>query len=106
MNTKTNITKKTTEKSLLDKDITIRLLLSYGLPTMIAMLVMNTFVIIDGVFAMRRLGQLSMAAITIVNPLVMLVMAIGILFAIGGSALVVKRKEWVYTTRQGKTLHF
>ena len=82
----------TVEKSLLDKSITVKLLLSFGLPTMIAMVVMNTFVIVDGVFAMRRLGQLSMAAITVVNPLAMLVMAIGILFAIGGSALVVKKE--------------
>ena len=92
MNDKITPSNEAHEDSLLNKSVTIRLLLSFGLPTMVAMLVMNTFVIVDGVFAMRRLGDMSMAAITAVNPLAMLVMAIGILFAMGGSALVVKKE--------------
>lgn len=82
---------KTVETSQLDKPITVKLLLSYALPIMLAQIIQQTFGIVDGIFAMRGLGAMSMAAITVVNPLVMLTLTIGVLFSAGGSALVVKK---------------
>ena len=83
---------KTTEESQLNKDISLSLLLSYGLPTIFALIVMSTFGIVDGIFAMRRLGTEAMAAISVFTPLFALVTAIGILFAGGGIAVVMKKK--------------
>ena len=85
------IAKKTSEESQIDKPITIPLLLMFGIPSAIAILFMNTLGIVDGVFAMRILGEMPMAAISALNPLLMLVMAIGIMFAAGGSALALKK---------------
>ena len=82
---------KTAEDAQLDKPITGSLLLMFGLPTIIAFLVMNTFNIVDGVFAMRALGAESMAAISVLTPFIIITIAIGILFSMGGSALVAKK---------------
>ena len=59
---------ETAEESQLNKEITLPLLLMFGLPTIFALVVMGTFGIVDGVFAMRRLGAESMAAISVVVP--------------------------------------
>jgi len=79
------------EESQLNKPITLSLLLTFGLPTVIAFLVMNTFNIVDGVFAMRRLGAEPMAAVSVLTPFIIITIAIGILFSMGGSALVAKK---------------
>jgi len=82
---------ETAEESQLNKEITLPLLLMFGLPTIFALVVMGTFGIVDGVFAMRRLGAESMAAISVVVPFSIITIGIGITFAIGGSALVAKK---------------
>ena len=82
---------KINEESQIDQPITIPLLLMFGIPSAIAILFMNTLGIVDGIFAMRILGEMPMAAISALNPLLMLVMAIGIMFAAGGSALALKK---------------
>ena len=51
------------EESQLNREITIRFLMKYALPTMIAMIVFSTFGIIDGVFASRGISPEAFAAI-------------------------------------------
>lgn len=80
------------EASQLDKPITIGLLLKFGGPIMFAFLIMNTVGIVDGIFAMRALGPLQMAATAVVNPLLMFILSVAVIFAGGGAALVVKKK--------------
>lgn len=84
-------TTKATEESQLDKPVTLSLLLQFGLPTIFAMLVMHTFAIVDGIFAMRALSWEAMSAITVFMPFFMITAAIGMLFAAGGSAVIVKK---------------
>ena len=81
----------TEEESKLDQPITIGLILKFALPTIFAIVIMHTFAIIDGIFAMRALGMEAMAAITVFMPLFTIIMAIGMFFAIGGSAIIVKK---------------
>jgi len=88
MKLETNLTE---EESKLDKPITIGLIMKFALPTILAILVLHTFAIIDGIFAMRALGMEAMAAIAIFTPLFTVVMAIGMFFAAGGSAVIVKK---------------
>jgi len=80
-----------TEEAQLDKPITFGLLMMYGLPTMIAMVIMNGFSIVDGVFSMRALGVNALATISLLGPFFILSMGIGILFATGGAAVIVKK---------------
>jgi len=79
------------EESQLDKPITGGLIMKFALPTIFAILVLHTFAIVDGIFAMRALGMESMAAIAIFTPLFTIVMAVGMFFAAGGSAVIVKK---------------
>ncbi|MCL2827987.1 MAG: MATE family efflux transporter [Oscillospiraceae bacterium] len=82
---------RATEESQLNKPITLSLLLTYGLPTIFALVVMGTFGIVDGVFAMRVLGAEAMAAVSAFAPFFMIVLSIGAMFAGGGSVVVVKK---------------
>jgi len=82
---------KVAEESKLDKPITLSLLMKFAFPTIFAILILHTFVIIDGIFAIRALGMEAMAAIAIFTPLFTTVMAIGMFFAAGGSAVIVKK---------------
>ena len=58
---------------------------------MIAMLVFSTFGMIDGIFASRGIGEDALAAMTAFMPLMTIMPAIGILFAGGGSAVILRK---------------
>lgn len=79
------------DESALDQPITRRLLLTFGLPTIFALVVMNSFTILDGVFAMRRLGAVPMAAVTVVTPAVVFIIGVAMIFSTGGGAVIVKK---------------
>ena len=81
----------TKEEAQLDKPITLGLLMMYGIPTIIAMVLLNGFSILDGVFAMRALGVDSLAVISLLGPFFILSLGVGILFATGGSAVILKK---------------
>ena len=82
---------ETPEESQLNKPITIGLLMKYGLPTMISMLVFSTFGLIDGIFASRGIGEEALAAMNAFIPLITVMPGIGILFAGGGSAVILRK---------------
>jgi len=79
------------EEAQLDKPITFGLLMMYGIPTIIAMVIMNGFSILDGVFSMRALGVEALATISLLGPFLILSMGVGILFATGGAAVIIKK---------------
>ena len=83
--------RETSEESQLNKPITIGFLIKYGLPTMLAMLVFSTFGMIDSIFASRGIGEDALAAMTAFMPLMTIMPAIGILFAGGGSAVILRK---------------
>ena len=74
----------------LDRPITTRWLIKFSLPTMLGMLFMSTFTVIDGIFAARLISPAAFAATNIVWPFAALVMAIGFMLSMGGSAVVAK----------------
>ena len=79
------------EESKLNKAITFGFLMKYGLPTMITMLVFSTFGLIDGIFASRGIGEEALAAMNAFIPLFTVMPGIGILFAGGGSAVILRK---------------
>jgi putative MATE family efflux protein len=76
----------------LDKEITTSFLLKFTLPTIASFVIMGVFGIIDGVFAARGISQEALGAINFVIPFFTFAMAIGMMLAMGGSALVAKKK--------------
>jgi len=80
------------EESRLSKPITTRFLLKFTLPTIISFIVMGIFGTIDGIFAARGISPQAFSAVNLVSPFFIFSMAIGTTLAMGGSALVAKKK--------------
>ncbi len=76
--------------SPLAKNFTMKELLKYTLPSMIMMVFMSTYSIIDGVFVSALVGEGALAAVNLVMPLLGIVMAVGLMFATGGNAVIAK----------------
>lgn len=65
-----------------------RLFLSYAIPSFISMLVLSTYVVVDGIFVGHGIGELGLAAIGLSVPIFTFFTGIELLFGIGGAALV------------------
>lgn len=58
---------------------------------MVMMMFMSCYTIVDGIFISRYLGSEALSAANIVYPVFNLLLAVGIMFATGGSAVVSKK---------------
>ncbi len=63
-------------------------LLKYTLPSMLMMLFMSTYSIIDGVFVSAFVGESALAAVNLIMPLLGIVLAVGLMLATGGNAVI------------------
>ena len=79
------------QNNKLDRPITSGFLLKFSAPTIISMILMSFFGIIDGVFASRLIGPISLSAVGIVFPMLTFIMSIGFMLGVGGNALVAKQ---------------
>lgn len=66
-------------------------LLRFAFPTIIMMLFMSLYTMVDGVFVARFVSTTALSAVNIVFPIVSVVFAIGIMLATGGSAIIAKK---------------
>lgn len=66
-------------------------LLRFALPTMVMMIFMSLYSIVDGIFISRLLGTNALSAANIVYPVISIVFAVGIMLSTGGSALITKK---------------
>ncbi len=65
-------------------------ILKYTMPSMIMMVFMSTYSIIDGVFVSEFVGESALAAVNLIMPIFGIVMALGLMFATGGNAVIAK----------------
>lgn len=73
------------------KDFKFFSLLRFALPTMVMMIFMSLYSIVDGIFISRLLGTNALSAANIVYPVISIVFAVGIMLSTGGSALIAKK---------------
>lgn len=66
-------------------------LLQYAFPTIVMMVFMSMYSIVDGVFVSRLVSTNALAAVNIVFPLLNVVMAVGIMLGAGGSAIIARK---------------
>ena len=66
-------------------------LLRFAFPTMIMMVFMSLYTIIDGIFISRLVGTDALSATNIVYPTISLMIAVGVMLATGGSAIIAKK---------------
>lgn len=74
-----------------DKPITTRNILTFTVPTMIRMLFVSMYTIVDGIVVSNYIGSLGLSAINIVFPVLNVCMAVTFVFAMGGNALIGKK---------------
>lgn len=73
------------------KDFKFFSLLRFALPTMVMMIFMSLYSIVDGIFISRLLGTNALSAANIAYPVISIVFAVGIMLSTGGSALIAKK---------------
>ena len=72
----------------LAKDFNFRSLLKFAFPSIIMMIFMSLYRIVDGLFIAQYVDSMALSAANIVYPAVSILLAVGIMFGTGGSAIV------------------
>lgn len=78
-------------KNSITKDFNFVSLLRFALPTMVMMVFMSLYTIVDGVFISRFVGSDALSATNIVYPAVNILIAVGVMLATGGSAIIARK---------------
>jgi len=66
-------------------------LLRFTFPTILSMIIMSTFGIVDGIFVSRLINPFALSAVGLVWPFMSFVMAIGFMLGVGGNAMIAKK---------------
>lgn len=75
------------QKKLLNQSI-IKLIMKYGIPSILTMLIFSLYTIVDGIFIGEFLGSQALSAVNIVMPYVNFSFAIGVMIAVGSSTMI------------------
>lgn len=75
----------------LGKNHTLFSLLRFVFPTMVMMVFMSMYTMVDGIFVSRFVNTAALSAINIVYPICNVIIAIAIMLATGGSAVIAKK---------------
>lgn len=76
--------------NILAQDFNTKSLMKYAAPTVLMMLFLSTYTIVDGLFVAKYVGENALAATNIVWPVFNIVLAIGLMFSTGGTAIMGK----------------
>ncbi len=63
-------------------------ILAYAFPTMVMMVFMSLYMMVDGMFVARYVNELAFSALNIVYPIISIVLALGLMLSIGASAVI------------------
>lgn len=78
-------------ENILDKKITAKSLFLFSLPSIVGMVFMNLYTMVDGMFVSRLVGTDALSAVNIVFPIIMAVIAIATMLSTGGNAIIAKK---------------
>lgn len=73
------------------KDFKFFSLLKFALPTIVMMMFMSLYTIVDGIFISRMVGSIALSGSNIIYPVANVLMAVGIMLATGGSAVIARK---------------
>lgn len=77
--------------NILSQKFTTWTLLKFTAPTIIMMVFMSLYTMVDGVFVSNLIGENALSAVNMVYPIQSIIIAIAIMFATGGSAVIAKK---------------
>lgn len=66
-------------------------LIYFSVPNIIMMIFLSLYTIVDGIFVSRFVGTLALSAINMTYPMECVQLAVGFMFATGGSAIIARR---------------
>lgn len=75
----------------ISKELSFPELFRFSLPSIVMMMFMSLYTIVDGLFVSLYVGSDALSAVNIAWPLISLINAIGIMFSSGGSAIVARQ---------------
>ena len=75
----------------LSQHFTIKSLLKFALPTILMMIFMGLYTIVDTIFVARFVNTNALSAFNIVCPVMNLIVGLGTMLATGGSAIVARK---------------
>ena len=75
----------------LSEDFTTKKLLKFAMPTIMMMVFISIYSVVDGIFVGIFVGYNGLAALNIIFPLIMAIASLGLMFGAGGSAMVAKK---------------
>lgn len=93
-------------KNSLAEKFTFLSLLKFTAPTIIMMVFMSLYTMVDGVFVANIIGENALSAVNIAYPIICIVLALGIMLATGGSAIIARKmgEGKSYEAKQNFTL--
>lgn len=74
----------------LSKKVGVISILKFTFPTIIMMVFMSLYTMVDGVFVSNLIGENALSAVNIVYPVSSIIIAISIMFATGGGAIIAR----------------
>ena len=74
----------------LGQEFSAKKLILYAMPTILMMVFMSTYTIVDGLFVANLVGEDALSAVNIITPIYNVLFAIGLMFATGGTAVMGK----------------
>ncbi len=75
----------------LSQNFTIKTLLKFAFPTILMMLFMGLYTVVDTIFVARLVDTNALSALNIVCPVINLIVGLGTMLATGGSAIVARK---------------
>lgn len=75
----------------LEREITLPFLLRFTMPSMVMMVIMSLYTVVDGIFVSRLIGTDAFSAVNIVYPLLSVTIALGTMFGTGLTAIVSRK---------------
>lgn len=73
------------------ENMTFKKLFKIALPSILMMILMSLYTIVDGIFISRYIGSSALSSLNIVYPMINIVIAIGTMLATGGNAIISKK---------------
>ena len=80
-----------TEENPLSQNFGIKSLLKFTLPTIVMMIFMGLYTVVDTIFVSRFVNTNALSALNIVCPVINLIVGLGTMLATGGSAIVARK---------------
>lgn len=88
------------------KEFNFGSLMKFALPTVIMMIFTSLYTIVDGIFVSRFVGTDALSAVNVAFPLINVVLAVAIMLATGGSAIIARKigEGNIKSAREGLSL--